>query len=117
MNYGLEGLLYDSPLKGRIVINRGTKLLELLSKIYTILGLERSQYKLRLTYRYPVTLGIGPNMNIYVGLEIGNDKLIGDLVIVVVDNPNMVSVAFYVEAEDINAVIGCSQTKGVPNHY
>ena len=112
MEYGSEGLSYSCPLKCGIVINNGTQLPELLSKIYTVMGLDKEQNKLKLTCRYPFTLGIGPNMNTYVGLEIVNDELVIFVVNLVLDNPNIASVALYVETKDINIGIGSSQTRG-----
>ncbi|CAK9178694.1 unnamed protein product [Ilex paraguariensis] len=100
MEYGSEGLSYSCPPKGEIVINSGAQLLKLLSKIYTVIGLDRAHNKLKLTCRYHFTLGIGPIMNTYVGLKIDNDELVTSMVNVVLDNPNIASVVLYVEMEE-----------------
>uniref|UniRef100_A0A5B6ZNA4 Uncharacterized protein n=1 Tax=Davidia involucrata TaxID=16924 RepID=A0A5B6ZNA4_DAVIN len=96
---GEDGLSYDMNYRRGIKLSRGTTYSQLLDKIYSVMQLNRTQTRVKMTCRY-LTL-IGQQRINFMPLLVVDDDTVEMMLDVYFQGKGLLIVALYVETEDM----------------
>lgn len=94
----------DGPPKTAIMLKFGSTYTELVDAIYSAMKLDRTEFKVKMTCRYPTLVGNGSAT--YVPLQILDNQLVECMLALVFHNACIISVELYLEAEEISGEVG-----------
>ena len=101
---GLEGLAYDKPPNKAIKVKSGINYKMLLNKMYSIASLDRQQFRIKMTCRYPSVVG---QMLKYIPIPIPikDDDDVDIMFDDIARHPELSNIGLYLEAKLFQVIV------------
>ncbi|OMP12227.1 MuDR family transposase [Corchorus olitorius] len=99
---GLEGLCYDQPPNKAVKVKLGLNYELLLNKMYSITSLDRQQFRIKMTCRYPSV--VGPNLK-YIVIPVRDDDDVDIMFDALTKHDELSNIDLYLETEILSSDI------------
>lgn len=99
---GSEGLSYDKPPNKAIKVKSGMNYKAILNKMYSVASLDRRQFKIKMTCRYPSVVG---KILKYIPVPIKDDDDVDIMFDAIVKHSELSNIDLYLDFENISSDI------------